>query len=435
MSTAKQAQHSKQDNKNVRGRKTERLNRNQNQRHNRPAAAAAAAHQQNNRWRNPSPPPPYNSYRGSSNDSNRSNSNNNHRFIDYDLDHPPPPHVAPHYHHHHHNPPPHHFHQQSFYKEDVKEGTDVMERINNTLKRELKRRHLYDTETNFHHRLAVLTQLETLLTEWSASLSPESKSKVALISFGSFRLGVQSVDADIDALALCPPHVTRGDFFTSLVKVLGDDGRVTDLHPVPSAYTPVIKFYMDGIQIDLLFARLANGTKLQSLPSSSSSPPDPKKEEEEEEDDPTSPTSTVTPPNSTTTTTNHQPHPRYEFQITDEDLVGLEDEATVRSMNGVRVAQLLLSSVPNLPHFRFVLRAIKQWARVHGLYSNVLGFLGGVNWAILVAFICKRYPEASPFVLMRHFFGTFGSWRWPRPVRLVKVVYSPPTGGTFRISL
>eukprot|EP00957_Ditylum_brightwellii_P202051 15328354-Ditylum_brightwellii.AAC.1 len=95
-----------------------------------------------------SPPPlPYNSYRGSSNDSNQSNSNNNHRFIDYDLDHLPPPHVAPYYHNHHHNPPLHHFHQQLFYKEEVKEGTDIMEQINTTLKRELKHHHLYNTET------------------------------------------------------------------------------------------------------------------------------------------------------------------------------------------------------------------------------------------------------------------------------------------------
>lgn len=33
--------------------------------------------------------------------------------------------------------------------------------------------------------------------------------------------------------------------------------EVTDLRPVPEAFVPVIKFCFDGIDIDLVFARLA----------------------------------------------------------------------------------------------------------------------------------------------------------------------------------
>ena len=65
------------------------------------------------------------------------------------------------------------------------------------------------------------------------------------------------------------------------------------------------------------------------------------------------------------------------------------DEASVRSLNGVRVAQYLLDIIPDEENFRKVLKTVKQWACVHGLYSNVLGFLGGINWAILVAWVCQ----------------------------------------------
>lgn len=215
---------------------------------------------------------------------------------------------------------------------------------------------VYESKEGLLRRKTVLEQLQELLNLWAQSIggtaSNENKwhrPRVALISFGSYRLGVHRPDADIDCLALSPPTCSRGDFFSSLVQMLSENESVTELHPISEAYTPVLKFKMQGISIDLLFARLSNTSKL-SLPIVS----------------------------------NHQSS---EFIIDDSDLVGM-DEAEMRSLNGSRVAQMILSLVPNQDHFRVVLRAVKEWALVHGLYSNVLGFLGGVNWAILVASVC-----------------------------------------------
>ncbi|KAG8008448.1 Poly(A) polymerase gamma, partial [Nibea albiflora] len=55
------------------------------------------------------------------------------------------------------------------------------------------------------------------------------------------------------------------------------------------------------------------------------------------------------------------------------------------------------------------------------IYSNSLGFLGGVSWAIMVARICQLYPNAAPSTLVKKFFYFYARWEWPVPIHLKKV--------------
>ena len=71
-----------------------------------------------------------------------------------------------------------------------------------------------------------------------------------------------------------------------------------------------------------------------------------------------------------------QPH------LDDQILKGV-DEATEKSLNGPRVTTMLTQLVPNYETFKTTLRCVRTWAKRRGIYSNKMGYLGGVNFAIL----------------------------------------------------
>ncbi|CAL1577164.1 unnamed protein product [Knipowitschia caucasica] len=237
---------------------------------------------------------------------------------------------------------------------------------------------VFEDEEELNHRLAVLGKLNNFVKEWIAEISeaknlpPSAISCVGgkIFTFGSYRLGVHTKGADIDALCVAPRHVERTDFFLSFMEKLKQLEEIKDLRAVEDAFVPVIKFKFDGIEIDLLFARLA----LQSIPDN--------------------------------------------LDLRGDSILRNLDIRCIRSLNGCRVTDEILYLVPNKENFRLTLRAIKLWAKRRGIYSNMLGFLGGVSWAMLVARTCQLYPNAVAATLVHKFFLVFSKWEWPNPVLL-----------------
>ena len=239
---------------------------------------------------------------------------------------------------------------------------------------------VYESEEELNFRMEVLARLNQLVKTWIRDLSLEKNMPPSLaehvggnvFTFGSYRLGVHNRGADIDSLTVAPRHILREDFFTSFYEVLKRQPEVSDLRAVPDAFVPVIKMKFCDIEIDMTFARLALKEVSDSQP------------------------------------------------LSDPMLLKNLTDQCARSLNGCRVTDEILNQVPNIDSFRTTLRAIKLWAKRHGIYSNVLGFLGGVSWAMLVARVCQLYPNADASTLLQKFFLVFLRWQWPQPVLLKK---------------
>lgn len=116
------------------------------------------------------------------------------------------------------------------------------------------------------------------------------------------------------------------------------------------------------------------------------------------------------------------------------------------SLKGSRVTDEILRLVPNVEVFRMSLRCIKLWAQSESrirskryillvtetlclpgraIYSNVMGFLGGVAWAMLVARICQLYPNEAAGAIVSRFFIIYYQWKWPQPVLLKNIEEGP----------
>ncbi|KAF4619923.1 hypothetical protein D9613_004921 [Agrocybe pediades] len=254
-----------------------------------------------------------------------------------------------------------------------------------TLMEELRRQNTFESEEEAKTREIVLGRVAALVKRFVKKVSmdrglSEAAATAAggkIFTFGSYRLGVHGPGTDIDTLCVVPKHVSREDFFDVFEPMLKEMEGVTEVSGVPEAFVPVIKAEITGIPLDFLMARLA----LSSVPDN--------------------------------------------LTLKDDNLLRSLDERCVRSLNGSRVIDEILRLVPNVQVFRDALRCIKLWAQKRAIYSNVMGFLGGVAWALLVARICQLYPNAIAGAIVSRFFIIMYQWSWPQPVLLKQIEEGP----------
>ncbi|KAI8561881.1 hypothetical protein RHMOL_Rhmol04G0376300 [Rhododendron molle] len=228
-------------------------------------------------------------------------------------------------------------------------------------------------------RKVAIEKLKQIVMEWIKRVACNCglderrlrAASAAVLTYGSYGLGVHNSESDIDALCVGPRFATMGeDFFVVLHNMLTSRPEVSEVHCVKDAKVPLMRFKLDGISIDLPYAQL----KVMSVPEN--------------------------------------------VDILNLYYLRNIDETSWRSLSGVHANKWILRLIPNTKVFQSLLRCIKLWAKRRGVYGNLLGFFGGVHLAILGAFICQRYPNARLSGLISSFFGTFAFWDWPKPIIL-----------------
>ncbi|GAB1217830.1 hypothetical protein ATERTT37_007073 [Aspergillus terreus] len=259
---------------------------------------------------------------------------------------------------------------------------------NDDLIAELKRQNNFESPAETEQRKEVLKLLQRVTIEFVKVVSRKKGLSEAAVeaaggkifTYGSYRLGVYGPGSDIDTLVVGPKQVLIDDFFSDFPPVLermAPPGAIEKMTPVPDAYVPIIKLELSGISIDLIFARLI----IPSIP--------------------------------------------INLDLKNNDYLRGLDEREVRSLNGTRVTDEILELVPQQKTFRLALRAIKLWAQRRAIYSNIVGFPGGVAWAMLVARVCQLYPQATGSVIVGKFFRIMNKWAWPQPVLLKPIEDGP----------
>ncbi|XP_022750734.1 nuclear poly(A) polymerase 1-like isoform X2 [Durio zibethinus] len=202
---------------------------------------------------------------------------------------------------------------------------------------------LYEMREEAIRREEVLGKLDQTVKEWVKKVTEAKgfgeqaveEANAKIFTFGSYRLGVHGPGADIDTLCVGPRHVTREeDFFGELHRMLAKMPEIQELHPVPDAHVPVMKFKMNGVSVDLLYARL----ELWVIPE--------------------------------------------DLDVSQESVLQNVDEQTILSLNGCRVTDQILHLVPNVQNFRTTLRCMRFWAKQRGIYSNVME-ANNSSWASL----------------------------------------------------
>ncbi|KAH9258868.1 hypothetical protein BASA81_002932 [Batrachochytrium salamandrivorans] len=238
-----------------------------------------------------------------------------------------------------------------------------------------------ETQEETAKRELVLVDLRNMTAEWvkfvlvqNGTAEEDAKPGQLFVS-GSYRLGVAQRGADTDTILVVPAHVTRDDFFSeeegSLIHRLRANPSVSHILPISTAAVPLIEVVWSGMELDVLFAGL-----------------------------------------------NQSEVPDHPDDLLDDNLLLNVDYESMLSLNGPRVTEILIKLVPKYPTFCLILRGLRYWAKQRGIYSNKLGFLGGVNFAILATFACQLWPNDTASGGLRRLLNLVTEWKFPTPIKL-----------------
>lgn len=226
---------------------------------------------------------------------------------------------------------------------------------------------------------SALDKLNKIVQDWVKELTPREikEANAKIFTFGSYILEVDEFSDPIDIICIGPSFLDHAHaFFKILHDKLFQMNDVTELKSVPHAHVPFMEFKLDGIPIKIVYATLPYST----IPSN--------------------------------------------FDVHQANVLDMDDLSR-NSLDGCRVTTKIVWLVPCNETFRNALWTVKCWAKARGIWSNVIGFLGDCDWAILVARICQAHPYATLSTIIFEFFNIFSTWFWPNPVMLCLIEEDP----------
>ncbi|MFE2935784.1 RNA repair domain-containing protein [Streptomyces sp. NPDC059278] len=190
-----------------------------------------------------------------------------------------------------------------------------------------------------------------------AAALPEGRVHLA----GSRRMGCALPGADVDLVAALPGEVIPPAVRERLAAALPD---AVDLHEVTGARVPGLRFGLGGLKVDLV--TVATGGL--------------------------APAGAVA------------------------GRAGLGGAAAT-ALSAVSDADAVLAAAdPHRAAFAGLAREVKGWARARGLDSAPCGGLPGLAWSVLAARTAHESGDLPPLPLLRHFFATWATRDWDRPV-------------------
>ena len=266
-----------------------------------------------------------------------------------------------------------------------------------------------DDMAGARRRQLALSGLNDMFLAWVAQvwvekgLPKERKHEAGgkIVISGSYRLGVVAPDGDIDTVCLCPSHCTMEDFFGTFVENLQANPLITQLNAIPSAKVPLVTFFYDTIDIDLIPVMMPLKTIESTL------------------------------------------------NISDVGVLRGVGESHVRPLNGPRdtartiqivdrrtaAAKRAGQGTPIMEPFKTCLRAMNHWRKQRKIDKNKFGYFGGINMQLMAAFVTKTLGHVeSSATLLHRFFYIFQlqmakGWGPDNPVYLT----SPPPPPDFEV--
>ncbi|KAK4409652.1 Nuclear poly(A) polymerase 1 [Sesamum angolense] len=244
--------------------------------------------------------------------------------------------------------------------------TDIDVILNKKLEKFIHNEKLCECREEAIRREEVLGSLNEIVKTWIKNVSRSKghsdstvrHANAKIFTFGSYRLGVHGPGADIDTLCVGPEYADRNkDFFGGLQKMLSKIPEVKELHAVPEAHVPVMKFKFNGVSIDLLYANVS----LWVIPE--------------------------------------------DLDISQESTLRYVDEQTVRSLNDVSDYSAMHEVMGK-----------KAWSILKCYWFPRWYKLGIARCSRLPAI-----PKCSTKHVVSKFFWMYNMWRWPNPVMLCPI--------------